>query len=77
MIMFWMLVLTAIIALLIFGIIKALDNDRAAEVIVFLVFATMLMSMILGVVVHMYTMVSYDDYRKGYCLYQRIKVVVE
>lgn len=59
-----MLILTAIIVLLIVYILKALDNDRA-EFVIPLVLVTMFISMLLGVVVHMYTMVSYDDYRRG------------
>lgn len=58
-----MLILTIVIALLIVYILKALDNDRA-EFIIPLVLITMFISMILGVVVSSYTMVSYDDYKK-------------
>lgn len=45
-------------------ILKALDNDRA-EFIIPLVLVIMFISMILGVVVDSYTVVSYNDYRKG------------
>lgn len=59
-----MLILTIVIVLLINYILKALDND-SAEFIIPLVLVTMFISMILGVVVHSYTMVSYDDYKEG------------
>ena len=62
--MFWMLILIIVIALLIYYILKALDNDRA-EFVIPLVLVTMFISMILGVVASNYTMVSYDDYIEG------------
>lgn len=62
--MFWMLILTAIIVLLIVYILKALDNDRA-EFVIPLVLVTMFILMLLGAVVDSYIVVSYDDYRKG------------
>lgn len=59
-----MLILIIVISLLIYYILKALDNDRA-EFILPLVIVTMFISAILGVVVYSYTTVSYDDYKEG------------
>ena len=59
-----LIIVIALLALLIYYILKALDNDRA-EFVMPLVLVTMFISMILGVVVSSYTTVSYDDYKKG------------